>query len=376
MTKGRVMYPATPDYFGEYALAFKDAGACLIGGCCGTTPDHVHAMRAALDDPARHHSATISVSDVPEALVSDVPEQPTQLARKLAAGKFVVTVEMPPPRSYNAQKVIASAELLREAGVDFINVSDSPMARMRMSPWAVCHLIQDRVGLETVLHFPTRGRNLLRVQGDLLAAHALNVRNVFVVMGDPTVIGDYPDSFDTHDIVPTSLIRLVKHNLNQGIDQAGNSIGQPTSFQVGCALNVNALDLDREIELLRKKMDAGADFALTQPIYDPGVLEHFLSAYRTRYGTLELPVLAGILPLYGARHAAFLHNEVPGVNIPETVRRRIGDAGDDAPQEGVRVAQELLLDIKGMAQGTYIMPAFGRYDLIAGVVDIFGRSQL
>jgi methionine synthase I (cobalamin-dependent)/5,10-methylenetetrahydrofolate reductase len=375
MAKGRVMYPATPDYFGEYALAFKDAGACVIGGCCGTTPAHVHAMRAALDDPARPLPATISVSDIPEAIASDVPEQPTLLARRLAAGKFVVTVEMPPPRSYNAQKIIASAELLREAGVDFINVSDSPMARMRMSPWAVCHLIQDQVGLETVLHFPTRGRNLLRVQGDLLAAHALNVRNVFVVMGDPTVIGDYPDSFDTHDIVPTSLIRLIKHNLNRGIDQAGNSIGQPTSFQIGCALNVNALDLDREIELLRKKMDAGADFALTQPIYDPGVLEHFLNVYQTRYGTLELSVLVGILPLYGTRHAAFLHNEVPGINIPEAIRQRIVDAGDDAPQEGVRVAQRLLLDIQGMAQGTYIMPAFGRYDLIAGVVDILGRSQ-
>ena len=261
MVRGRVMYSATPDYFGEYALAFKEAGACVIGGCCGTTPDHVHAMRAALDDPTRVHPTILSVTDFAETVESDTPEQPTELARKLAAGKFVVTVEMPPPRSYNAQKVIASAQLLREAGVDFINVSDSPMARMRMSPWAVCHLIQSQVGLETVLHFPTRGRNLLRVQGDLLAAHALNVRNVFVVMGDPTVIGDYPDSFDTHDIVPTSLIRLIKQNLNQGIDQAGNSIGQPTSFQVGCALNVNALDLDREISLLRKKMDAGADFA-------------------------------------------------------------------------------------------------------------------
>jgi methionine synthase I (cobalamin-dependent)/5,10-methylenetetrahydrofolate reductase len=376
MVRGRVMYSATPDYFGEYALAFKEAGACLIGGCCGTTPAHVHAMRKALDDPAHVRPVIIPMTDLPEMVVSDVPEQPTELARKLAAGKFVVTVEMPPPRSYNAQKVIASAELLREAGVDFINVSDSPMARMRMSPWAVCHLIQSRVGLETVLHFPTRGRNLLRVQGDLLAAHALNVRNVFVVMGDPTVIGDYPDSFDTHDIVPTSLIRLIKRNLNRGIDQAGNSIGQPTSFQVGCALSVNALDLDHEIELLQKKMEAGADFALTQPIYDPGVLERFLDAYARRYGTPPLPILAGILPLFGTRHASFLHNEVPGITIPEAIRQRIVEAGDDAPQVGVQVAQELLLDIKPMAQGTYIMPAFGRYDLVAGVVDILGHSQV
>ncbi len=375
MVGGRVMYSAKPDYFGDYALAFKEAGASVIGGCCGTTPDHIHAMRDALDHPARPHLSVIAAADVPDAAVSDVPEQPTQLARKLAAGRFVVTVEMPPPRSYTAQKVIASAELLREAGVDFINVSDSPMARMRMSPWAVCHLLQDQVGLETVLHFPTRGRNLLRVQGDLLAAHALNVRNVFVVMGDPTVIGDYPDSFDTHDIVPTSLIRLIKQNLNQGLDQAGNSIGQPTSFQVGCALSVNALDLDREIDLLRKKMAAGADFALTQPIFDPAVLERFLKLYAERHGPLTLPVLAGILPLYGTRHAAFLHNEVPGINIPGSIRQRIADAGDDAPQEGMRVAQELLMGIKDMAQGVYIMPAFGRYDLVAGVVDILGVSQ-
>lgn len=371
---GRVMYTATPDYFGEYALAFQDAGACVVGGCCGTTPDHIQAMREALDDPARPHPTLVTVRDLSEDARLEVPEQPTELARKLAMGRFVVTVEMPPPRSFTAQKVIASAELLREAGVDFINVSDSPMARMRMSPWAVCHLIQDRVGLETVLHFPTRGRNLLRVQGDLLAAHALGVRNIFAVMGDPTVIGDYPDSFDTHDIVPSSLIALVKQNLNQGLDQAGNSIGQPTSFEVGCALNVNARDVPREVRLLKKKIDAGADFALTQPVYDPQVLERFRAAYAEAYGTLELPILAGILPLFGTRHASFLHNEIPGIEIPADIRQRIADAGDESPQEGVAIAQDLLTRLQGLAQGTYIMPAFGRYDLVARVVDVLGRT--
>lgn len=375
MAGGRVMYTATPDYFGDYALAFQEAGACIIGGCCGTTPEHIHTMRAALDDPERTHPTMITVLDVSDDVSGEVPEQPTELARKLAAGRFVVTVEMPPPRSYTAQKVIASAELLREAGVDFINVSDSPMARMRMSPWAVCHLIQDQVGLETVLHFPTRGRNLLRVQGDLLAAHALGVRNLFAVMGDPTQIGDYPDSFDTHDIVPSSLIALIKHKLNEGTDEAGNSIGQPTSFQVGCALNVNAHDLGREVRLLRKKIDAGADFTLTQPVYDPAVLDRFFAAYAAEHGELTLPVLAGILPLYGQRHAAFLHNEVPGIDIPAEIRQRIDNAGDNAKHEGVAIAQELLLAIKDKVQGTYIMPAFGRYDLVAGVVDCLGRTQ-
>ncbi|NDJ76288.1 MAG: bifunctional homocysteine S-methyltransferase/methylenetetrahydrofolate reductase, partial [Chloroflexi bacterium] len=316
----------------------------------------------------------VSVSDVAASAVEDVPEQPTLLARKLSIGDFVVTVEMPPPRSFTAQKVIASAELLREAGVDFINVSDSPMARMRMSPWAVSYLIQHHVGLETVLHFPTRGRNLLRIQGDLLAAHALDVRNVFVVMGDPTRIGDYPDSFDTHDIVPTSLIKLIKYKLNAGMDEAGNSIGQPTSFLVGCALNVNARDVDREIRLLRKKLDAGADFALTQPVFDVDVLDRFLETYAAQHGPLEIPVLAGILPLYGTRHARFLHNEVPGIDIPDVIQVRMADAGDDAQNEGVRIGQELLLRIRELAQGAYIMPAFGRYDLVAGVGDALERT--
>ncbi len=193
-------------------------------------------------------------------------------------------------------------------------------------------------------------------------------------MGDPTIIGDYPDLFDTHDIVPTSLIRLVKQNLNTGIDQAGNSIGQPTSFTVGCALNVNARDVDHEIKLLRKKIDYGADFALTQPVFDPTVMARFLDAYAAMHGPLELPILAGILPLFGERHAAFLHNEVPGIEIPSSILKRIEDAGDSAPQEGVLIAQELLIGIQSLAQGTYIMPAFGRYDLAAGVVDILGRS--
>jgi homocysteine S-methyltransferase len=194
-------------------------------------------------------------------------------------------------------------------------------------------------------------------------------------MGDPTHIGDYPDSFDTHDIAPTGLIKLIKQNLNQGMDQAGNSIGQPTSFHVGCALNVNTRDLDHELKLLRKKIDAGADFALTQPLFDPDVLEQFLQAYATQYGPLTLPIVAGILPLYGPRHAAFLHNEVPGIDIPDPIQKRIIDAGDDSPKEGVVVASELLLRIRQLAQGAYIMPAFGRYDLAAGVVDALGRSK-
>jgi homocysteine S-methyltransferase len=276
---------------------------------------------------------------------------------------------MPPPRGFTTEKALAAARMLHEAGVDTVDVSDSPRARMRMSPWAVCHLIQTEIGMDTILHFPTRGRNLLRVQGDLLAAHALGVRNIFVVMGDPTNIGDYPNAHDTYDVVPSGLIKLIKKHLNAGIDQAGNSIGQPTTFSVGCALNMGAPDLDQEIKTLLKKMEAGADFALTQSVYEPSVAETFLKRYEQLHGPLTLPILVGVLPLYGARHAAFLHNEVPGISIPDGVRARIDAGGDVAPQVGVALASELLRDLQGMVQGAYLIPPFGRYDMAAEIVD-------
>jgi methionine synthase I (cobalamin-dependent)/5,10-methylenetetrahydrofolate reductase len=369
---GRIMYPATPSYFGEYAAAFVAAGARIVGGCCGTTPAHVAAMRAALDappTPGLDHGVIYALD--PERREAGLPEpdQPTRLAQKLSAGEFVVGVEMDPPRGFDTHKLLAGAQLLAEAGADVINVADSPMARMRMSAWAVAHLIQREVGLETVLHFPTRGRNLLRVQGDLLAAHALGVRNVFVVMGDPTAVGDYPNAMDNYDVVPSGLIELIKQRFNAGVDQAGAGIGQPTSFLVGCAVNLGAPALDKEVRTLHKKIVAGADFALTQPIYETAPVEAFIRRYQSEYGPLRLPLLAGVLPLYGARHAAFLHNEVPGIFIPEAIRQRIASAGAEASAEGVRLAQELLAELRGLVQGAYLMPPFGRYDLAAEVLD-------
>jgi homocysteine S-methyltransferase len=259
--------------------------------------------------------------------------------------------------------------MLSEAGVDVINVADSPMARMRMSPWAVCELIQRDVGIETTLHFPTRGRNLLRVQGDLLAAHALGIRNVFVVMGDPTSIGDYPEAMDDYDLVPSGLMKLISQRFNQGLDHAGSDIGQPTSFFVGAALNLLPGDPQREIKVLRRKIANGANFALTQPVYDPERASSFLRLYEEQFGKLELPLLVGILPLYSVRHAAFLHNEVPGIVIPKPIRVRIEAARENAPVEGIKIAVELAEDIKEWGQGIYIMPAFGRYDLAAEIVE-------
>jgi methionine synthase I (cobalamin-dependent)/5,10-methylenetetrahydrofolate reductase len=373
---GRIMYPATADYFGDYARAFCEAGASIIGGCCGTTPEHIAAMRRALDSmesPCIETPAAASATD--ESPPATTTREPTGLASKLAAGRFVISVEMDPPRGFSTHKLLAGASLLAEAGADVINVADSPMARMRMSPWAVCSLIQKEVGIDTVLHFPTRGRNLLRVQGDLLAAHALDVRNIFVVLGDPTAIGDYPDAMDDYDLVPSGLIKLIKQELNSGVDHTGADIGEATSFFVGCALNLCAKDPEREMRILNKKIDAGADFALTQPVYEPELAQEFIEAYENSYGPLELAVLVGVLPLYGSRHAAFLHNEVPGIRIPEAIRGQIANAGDQAPQEGVRIAVELLHSLSAIVQGVYLMPPFHRYDLAADIIEAIRRVE-
>ncbi|MEO1288753.1 MAG: bifunctional homocysteine S-methyltransferase/methylenetetrahydrofolate reductase, partial [Chloroflexota bacterium] len=228
---GRAMYPATAEYFGDYALTFEAMGAQVIGGCCGTTPQHIAAMRQALDDPQRS-APQIQVVTVDEKELAPQHSHPTDLAQRLTDGKFTVTVEMTPPRGYDTETMLREARLLRDAGAFAIDVADTPAAKMKMSAWAVSHLLQDRVGVETILHFPTRGRNILRVQGDLLAAHALRLRNLFVTMGDPTRIGDYPDAMDSYDIVPSKLIGVIKQDLNQGQDIAGNSIGVPTNVKV------------------------------------------------------------------------------------------------------------------------------------------------
>jgi len=368
---GRIMYPADPEYFGDYALAFCEAGASIVGGCCGTTPAHIASIRNALDKNPGGCGAqaweTSEVSEISEVLNESEP--PSQLAQRLASGKFVISVEMDPPRGLSTHKLIAGASLLQEAGADVINVADSPMARMRMSAWAVCDVVQRQVGVETTLHFPTRGRNLLRVQGDLLAAHALGLRNIFVVMGDPTSIGDYPEATDNYDLVPSGLIKLIKQGFNAGLDHSGTSIGQPTNFFVGAALNLKPADPDQEIKNTRRKVQAGADFFLTQPIYRAEDGPAFLEKYAAVHGPLGKPVLVGILPLVSVKHANFLHHEVPGVFIPEETRQRMEAAGENASREGVNLAIELIEQVKSWAAGVYIMPQFSRYDLVAEIIE-------
>ncbi|MCD6290589.1 MAG: methylenetetrahydrofolate reductase, partial [Anaerolineae bacterium] len=365
----RLLYPASPDYFAEYARRFLQLGVTVVGGCCGTTPDHIRAMRRAVDAflaggiaPRPEPWSDLAPLE-PEPQPIQVAIGPTQLEQKLRDGQFVISVEMDPPKSFNPERLLAGARLLQQAGADVINVADSPRARLRMSPWAVAHLIQAQVGIETVLHFPTRGRNLLRVQSDLLAAHALGVRNIFVVMGDPPSIGDYPQATDAYDVVPSGLVKLIKQRFNQGKDQAGEPIGQPTAFFVGVALDMDAPDLKRQVRVLRRKVRAGADFAITQPIYDVAVLKRFIE----EFGPPPIPVLIGILPLRNIRHAEFLHNEVPGIRVPEEVRQRMREA-DDPAGEGIRIAQEIARAVRELSQGVYIMPPFGRYSIAAQVI--------
>ncbi|HEX7555862.1 MAG TPA: bifunctional homocysteine S-methyltransferase/methylenetetrahydrofolate reductase [Leptolinea sp.] len=368
---GRIMYPAAPEYFGEYALSFYRNGATIIGGCCGTTPDHIAAMSKALAatpilEPAELSQASDSDQ---ESIPGEGNLPPTEFSRKIASGKFVTAVEMDPPRGPATQKLLAGASLLAEAGADVINVADSPMARMRMSPWAVCSLIQHSIGIETVLHFPTRGRNIIRVQGDLLAAHALGVRNVFVMMGDPTSIGDYPDAMDNYDLVPSGLVKLIKQGFNTGIDHAGADIGQPTNFFVGCALNLNPNSPEDEIKNLARKINAGADFALTQPVFQPEAALAFLEFAANELSGLKIPILAGILPLANSRHANFLNQEVPGITISEQILARMKAAGEKSGEEGVHIAIELVEQLKSKIHGIYIMPAFSRFDLAAEVIE-------
>jgi homocysteine S-methyltransferase len=323
-----------------------------------------------LDTPARHSTILtgLPAEDLDSATFAPALET-TRLARRLKEGDLVVTVEISPPKGYSVEKTLAAVELLKTAGANTINVADSPRARMRMSPWALCHLIQDRVGLETLLHFPTRGRNILRIQGDLLAAHALNVRNIFAVMGDPTTIGDYPDALNDYDVVPTGLITLLKQKFNQGIDHGGESLAQPTNFVVGCAVNLTPNDPDRELKILRRKIESGADFALTQPVYDVTKAREFIEKYEARYGLWPLPIIVGVLPLYSARHAEFLHNEVPGIDISADLQSRMRHASDQAAQEGVRITLEIIDQFRQFVQGVYLIPAFGRYDLVAEIIE-------
>jgi homocysteine S-methyltransferase len=378
---GQFIYAAGPAYFADEVARFLDAGARIIGGCCGTTPEHIRHMRQALDIAhARQRSLNAvaekaEIGGTPRTPVTErqtgsaaEPPPPTRLAQLLADERFVVSVEIDPPRSVRIERTIEAARLLQDAGVDVVNISDSAMARVRMGALAVAFGVQHDLDLECLVHFTTRDRNLMALESELLGAHALGVRNILALTGDPPRVGDYPTGTGIWDVDSVGLIAILAR-LNRGEDQAGKPIGAPAGFTICCALDPTADDLEREIERLAAKIGAGADVIMTQPIYSRDQWDRFMERASQRWpGGLPRPVLLGILPLHTARHADFLHNEVPGITIPAEVRAAMHAAGERGAEVGLEMAHKLLDELASSVRGTYIMPSFGRYELAAELV--------
>ncbi len=364
----RLIYLSSPTYMAEYAGKMLEAGARIVGGCCGTTPDHIRAMQAAVDRHvpkavrARRVSVAPPVREEAPALRTTVA--PTLLARRLEAGEFVVTVELDPPRGHNIEKLVQGAKLLKERGVEIVDINDGSLGRVRMSVLPTAILVREATGLDINMHFTCRDRNLMGIQADLLGAHAVGVRNILAIKGDPPRAGDYVNTTAIFDVNAIGLVRIIR-GMNEGRDATGNSIGEPTSFSVGVGLNPVAEDPDREIQRLLRKVEAGARWAQTQPVYDLEAFDRFLA----RAGKLPVPVIVGILPLHSYRHAEFLHNEVPGIRIPEQARARMREAGARALHVGVEMAQGLLREVRRRYGGAYLMPSFGRFEVVAEVLD-------
>ncbi len=379
--EGQFVYAAEPAYFGDAVRRFVDAGARIVGGCCGTTPEHIRHMRRALDGlasgtpgrAARHHGAEhvigprTPIAERGSASATE-PPPPTRLAGQLADQHFIVSVEIDPPRSVRIDRTIEAAALLQDAGVDIVNISDSAMARVRMGALAVAFGVQHDLDLECLVHVTTRDRNLMALESELLGAHALGVRNILALTGDPPRVGDYPTGTGIWDVDSIGLIGILAR-LNRGEDQAGKPIGAPAGFTIACALDPTAAELGDEVDRLAAKLDAGADLIMTQPIYAREQWDRFMDLAAARWpGGLPKPVLLGILPLHTQRHAEFLHNEVPGITIPDEVRAAMAAAGERGADVGLEMAAALLEALAPVVQGTYIMPSFGRYELAAELV--------
>jgi len=381
--EGRLIYPSSPEYFAEHTPLLIERGARLVGGCCGTTPIHIRSMRAALDEylaqhPGKKPTAVAPALDaLPELHVGmsaevnvESSERPTGLLEKLHAGKFVISVEVDPPRAFTAKKQIEGARYAKSAGADAINVADSPMARVRMGALALCTQIQQQVDIETIVHFTTRDRSLMGLQADLIGAHALGVRNILALTGDPPGLGDTQQSTPVYDVDSIGLVRIIE-TFNRGLDIAGREMGRRANFTIAVACDPTRPDLAQEADRFHQKVSAGAHFTMTQPIYDPKLWSDFLALYEERHGPFPVPVLIGVLPLQSHRHASFLHHEVPGITLSDASLERMRLAGANGRQEGVKMAQELLLELKELphVQGVYLMPSFGRYELACQVLE-------
>jgi methionine synthase / methylenetetrahydrofolate reductase(NADPH) len=387
----RLVYMATPEYFGVYARRFFKAGVRLVGGCCGTGPEHVRQIAAAarmfgggrqrvytprvvFEQPSAESS-----QEIPVAARTALADKITRVyqervlaggeaARKVTRDSFVVSVEVNPPAGLDPSKAVEAARMLIEGGVDVINIADGPRASVRMANWALGQLIEREIGAETIIHFCGRDRNLLGLQADVLAFHVMGLHNLVVITGDPPKVGDYPHATAVFDLDSIGILRMI-HHFNQGIDPAGKPVGDVTRFYCACGAEPAAQDYERELRRLELKKAAGARFIMTQPVYDPELLDRFLKDT----AHLEMPVLVGLLPLASYRNAEFLHNEVPGMAVPEDVRERMKAAGSgpEARKEGVKIAQETLDAVKDRVVGAYIMPPFGRYqaalEILSGI---------
>jgi homocysteine S-methyltransferase len=370
--EGRNIYLSSPDYFAEYARRFAMAGVKVIGGCCGTTPRDIQAAKSAVKalKPVEHGRRFKEIAHVSSPVTPVPREKKSRLAAKIAKGEFVKIIEITPPRGWNVSPAVTAARALEEARIDAVNIPDGPRASSRMSPLALAIGIERETSVESLLHYCCRDRNLIGIQSDLMGAYSLGIKNILLITGDPPKLGDYPDATAVFDIDSIGLVNVVDR-LNHGQDIGGNSFGKPTGFFVGVGVNPQAPDLAYEIHRFRYKVEAGAEFAITQPVFDPEQLLAFLE----KIGDCRIPIIAGIWPLASLRNAEFLRSEVPGVVIPDRIMDRMRKAEErgDAVQEGIRIARECLVGVQQDVQGVQVSTPFGKYEkaleVIRGVCD-------
>ena len=371
--EGRNIYLCSPEYMASYARKFVAAGVRLVGGCCGTTAEHIRVMKSALRVGEARAKAAPSKSHG-EAVVNAAPAVPlekrSKLGAKIAAGEFLTMVEIVPPKGTDIRKEIEGARFLKSVGVDAINIPDSPRASARMSNQALSLLVQQEVGIEAILHYTCRDRNVLSMQSDLLGAAALGIHNLICITGDPPKMGNYPDATAVFDVDAIGLVNIV-HNLNCGLDIGGNPLGTGTSFVIGVGANPGLPNIDEEIKRFEYKVEAGAECVVTQPVFDLKLLEVFLH----RIEHCKIPVIAGIWPLVSVRNAEFMKNELR-VSVPDSILERMAGAKtpEAAREEGIAIAREMLIAVRDMVQGAQISAPSGRYSAAADVLEALGTS--
>ncbi len=368
---GRFVYVNSPDYFAEWAMDLAQRGARVIGGCCGTTPQHIELAAAAIGvrapaplPSAKAVAVSVALAESGEPLRdgTDSAQASSSFERKLASGEFVVSVELDPPRGVDGERLVRGAIACRQAGADAINIADSPLATARMSPLALGVLIQQQVDIELILHVSCRDRNVLGLLSETMGAHALGIRHMLCVTGDPPSVGDYPGTHAVFEVDSIGLLKMLD-GLNHGRNPNGKELRYQSDFRLSCAVNPTAQNLEREIERFWAKQDAGASYALTQPIYSVDVLERFMERAKPK-----IPLLVGILPLRNARHAHFIHHEVPGMAIPESIRERMASAGEAGPSEGIAISREFLEQMRPLAAGAYLMPPFNKFEMAVDIL--------